>query len=62
MLTLKKYDRFQKIINSATEQSFRNKKMKLSDPMTFLDVLSTEVANRYIAHEKFSIEQKNEQY
>ncbi len=48
----KKIARWEQIIHNATEQSFRNSKMKILKPMKLKEVLEIQVSNKFIAHEK----------
>ncbi len=48
----KKIERWNQISLNACEQSFRNIKMVVTNPMEFKDVLQLKIKNKYIAHEK----------
>ncbi|TCG10682.1 16S rRNA (uracil(1498)-N(3))-methyltransferase [Mycoplasma todarodis] len=48
----KKIERWNQISHNACEQSFRNVKMIVTEPMNFKDVLEIEIENKFIAHEK----------
>lgn len=48
----KKIQRWNQISLNASEQSFRNKQLIVSQPMKFNDVINIKITNKYIAHEK----------
>ncbi|ADE19396.1 16S rRNA (uracil(1498)-N(3))-methyltransferase [Mycoplasma crocodyli] len=55
---INKYERFNSIIKSASEQSFRNKLIKLDNPMSFNEAIIKYryINNKIIAHEKIDLE------
>lgn len=55
----KKYSRFNEILKSAAQQSFRNKLVTLEKPLTFEEALSINVKNKFLAHEKYEKNNEN---
>ncbi|MGZ9414139.1 16S rRNA (uracil(1498)-N(3))-methyltransferase [Mycoplasma sp. 5370] len=55
----KKIERWQEIAKSSTQQSFRNKVMKIHYPINFKEILNLNIKNKYIAHEKVETSDKN---
>ncbi|UWD34143.1 16S rRNA (uracil(1498)-N(3))-methyltransferase [Mesomycoplasma molare] len=48
----KKVERWNEIAKNSTLQSFRNKIMKVHNPVKFKEILNLKVKNKFIAHEK----------
>ncbi|CAM9093276.1 16S rRNA (uracil(1498)-N(3))-methyltransferase [Mycoplasma marinum] len=48
----KKIERWNQIAKNACEQSFRNVPLTVTEPISFKEVLTIKIENKYIAHEK----------
>ncbi|QCZ36798.1 16S rRNA (uracil(1498)-N(3))-methyltransferase [Mycoplasma nasistruthionis] len=58
---VKKYERFQTILQNASEQSFRNKIPELQELTDFKDAIKLQYTNKILAHEKVNLTQKLDQ-